>query len=409
MASIVKRGNSYSVVYITTVCGQRKQKWETYHSSEEAARRKQTLEMHYQSKQRKEEHQIETITQLMEKYVDLYGVSKWSPSTFQSNSGLIRNYILPLFGNIRLKELAPLMAAELYRDLLQQPRYEDRYHKTRGQTVSLSVLRDIHKLLHSAFEQAVLWETVDRNPFHRAPFPKMMAKQRTFLRPEQIQHLLGHCDDIWLKIAIHLAFAGTLRKGELLALTWQDVDWENNSIQVNKTLKRISREALQVLGSQDVLYEFPSSVQAKKTVLILKQPKTVSSHRKVFLPETVMCLLREHYDRQSKQTLLRSTTYPHLIFQYGDGRPLQESTLSKHFKSALQRAGLPRVDFHSLRHSSITYKLILSSGDIKAVQGDSGHAQVKMVTEIYSHIIDENRKANALRFETEFYQTHHPV
>lgn len=403
MASIVKRGNSYSVVYMTTVCGQRKQKWETYHSSEEAERRKRTLDMYDQSKRKKEDHQIETVAQLMEKYVALYGVSKWSVSTFQSNSGLIQNYILPLFGNIRLKELSPLMAAELYRDLLQQPRYEDPYHKSCGRTVSLSVLRDIHKLLHSAFEQAILWETVDRNPFHRVAFPKMKAKQRVFLHPEQIQHLLSYCDDIWLKLAIHLAFAGTLRKGELLALTWQDIDWESSSIQVSKTLKRVSREALQALGYRDILYEFPPSAQAKKTVLVLKQPKIMSSHRKIFLPETVMSLLREYCTRQRKQSVMGPVIYPDLIFQYQDGRPLQETTLSKYFKSATQRAGLPQVDFHSLRHSSITYKLILSSGNIKAVQGDSGHAQAEMVTEIYAHVLDGARKLNAKKFETEFY------
>lgn len=295
------------------------------------------------------------------------------------------------------------MAAELYRDLLEQPRYEDIYHKNCGQTVSLSVLRDIHKLLHSAFEQAVLWETIDQNPFHRVPFPKMRVKQRAFLYPEQIQHLLSHCDVIWLKLVIHLAFAGTLRKGELLALTWQDVDWENNSIQISKTLKRVSREALQALGCRDILYEFPPSAQPKKTVLILKQPKTMSSHRKIFLPETVMSLLREYYNLQGKQNPLSLTTYPNLIFQYKDGRPLQETTLSKYFKSALQRAGLPQVDFHSLRHSSITYKLILSSGDIEAVQGDSGHAQAEMVTELYAHILDGARKRNAQKFETAFY------
>lgn len=60
--------------------------------------------------------------------------------------------------------------------------------------------------------------------------------------------------------------------------------------------------------------------------------------------------------------------------------------------------------FHSLRHSSITYKLKLTRGDIKSVQGDSGHAQAKMVTDQYSHIIDENRKDNAKLFESAFYQ-----
>ena len=64
---------------------------------------------------------------------------------------------------------------------------------------------------------------------------------------------------------------------------------------------------------------------------------------------------------------------------------------------------LPPVVFHSLRHTSVTYKLKLNGGDIKAVQGDSGHSQVKMITDVYSHIIDEDRRKNAERFEQAFY------
>ncbi len=65
---------------------------------------------------------------------------------------------------------------------------------------------------------------------------------------------------------------------------------------------------------------------------------------------------------------------------------------------------LPDVVFHSLRHSSVTYKLKLNGGDIKAVQGDSGHSQINMVTDVYSHIIDEDRRKNAELFENAFYK-----
>ena len=70
--------------------------------------------------------------------------------------------------------------------------------------------------------------------------------------------------------------------------------------------------------------------------------------------------------------------------------------------------GLPHVVFHSLRHSSITYKLKLNGGDMKSVQGDSGHAQVKMVADVYSHIIDEDRCINAQRLEEAFYSSKTP-
>ena len=72
-------------------------------------------------------------------------------------------------------------------------------------------------------------------------------------------------------------------------------------------------------------------------------------------------------------------------------------------QKVIDEQGLPDVVFHSLRHTSVTYKLKLSGGDIKAVQGDSGHAQADMVTEVYGHIIDEDRRKNAQRMEDAFY------
>ena len=68
-----------------------------------------------------------------------------------------------------------------------------------------------------------------------------------------------------------------------------------------------------------------------------------------------------------------------------------------------EEAGLPRVVFHSLRHSSTTYKLKRNHGDLKATQGDTGHAEIDMITSIYAHILDEDRKVNAQKFETAFY------
>ena len=69
----------------------------------------------------------------------------------------------------------------------------------------------------------------------------------------------------------------------------------------------------------------------------------------------------------------------------------------------IDELGLPDVVFHSLRHTSVTYKLKLSGGDIKAVQGDSDHAQADMVTEVYGHILDEDRRKNAELMENAFY------
>ena len=78
------------------------------------------------------------------------------------------------------------------------------------------------------------------------------------------------------------------------------------------------------------------------------------------------------------------------------------------FNKLREKAGLPKVVFHSLRHSSTTYKLKLNHGDLKATQGDTGHAEIDMITKVYAHILDEDRKVNAQKFETAFYILSNP-
>lgn len=83
--------------------------------------------------------------------------------------------------------------------------------------------------------------------------------------------------------------------------------------------------------------------------------------------------------------------------------PCENGTIQDKLNRLIKKHDLPKVVFHSLRHSSITYKLKLNGGDVKAVQGDSGHAQSSMVTDVYSHILDEGRIKNAQLFEDAFY------
>ena len=93
-----------------------------------------------------------------------------------------------------------------------------------------------------------------------------------------------------------------------------------------------------------------------------------------------------------------------MVLCFEDGRPVEHNIIRKGLAKVSEKAGLPSVVFHSLRHSSTTYKLKLNHGDIKATQGDTGHAQADMVTDLYSHILDEDRKINAQKFDESFYQ-----
>lgn len=92
-----------------------------------------------------------------------------------------------------------------------------------------------------------------------------------------------------------------------------------------------------------------------------------------------------------------------LVFCSVNGHPIERQVINRMFNKLIRDNGLPKVVFHSIRHTSITYKLKLNGGDMKSVQGDSGHAQMKMVADVHSHILDDDRVRNAQRIEETFY------
>lgn len=145
--------------------------------------------------------------------------------------------------------------------------------------------------------------------------------------------------------------------------------------------------------------------KANSTRLILKRPKTESSIRKVWLPKTVAYILREWKKSQNEMKEFLGEEYQDfgLAITLQNGRPCDDRILEKEFAKLRKEAGLPNVVFHSLRHSSTTYKLKLNHGDLKATQGDTGHAEIDMITKVYAHILDEDRKINAQKFEAAFY------
>lgn len=118
---------------------------------------------------------------------------------------------------------------------------------------------------------------------------------------------------------------------------------------------------------------------------MLKKPKTESSIRKIWIPTTLARLLRNWKENQDKaKTYYGDNYYDYgLVIALDNGRPCEDRVIGQAFNRLKKKANLPDVVFHSLRHSSTTYKLKLNHGDIKATQGDTGHAQPDMVTEVY--------------------------
>lgn len=412
MASIVKRKSKYSVVYTCAdEDGVKRQKWETFSSHAEAKKRKAQIEFQ-QSTGTFIVPTSKTVKELLDDYVSIYGVNTWSMSTYEGHKSIIDNYIIPIIGDVKLADVTPKMMDKYYQSLLIVKCKPRPYIKPKNELLSARQVKEVHKILRSAFNQAVKWELISRNPVANATLPKYEEKQREIWTTETLLHALEVCEDDLLKLAINLAFSASLRMGEMLGLTRDCVDVSPESIEagkasiyINKEIQRVSKEALEQLNGKGIIFMFPSVLASKHTRLVLKVPKTKTSVRKVFLPKTVAKMLVERKRELDELKELFGDEFKdyNLVFCATNGTPIEGAVINRAFHKLIADNDLPPVVFHSLRHSSTTYKLKLSGGDIKAVQGDTGHAQATMVTERYAHILDDDRRLNAERLEKAFY------
>ena len=412
MASIIKRKKNYSVVYTyTDTNGETKQKWETWAAYKDALRRKAEVEnQQYTGTFLPPSNQ--TISEFLYDFVSLYGEKRWGVSMYDSQTALIANYINPIIGNLEVQSVTPRVVDGYIQTLQKTKSVSTKTRKAVTTYVSNQTIEKIIKLLRCAFKQAVRWEIISRNPFDNVILPKTEYNKRDIWNADMIRKALDLCTDSKLYVAMNLSFACSLRMGEILGLTWdnvhisdEDIAADNAYVYVDKELSRASKRAIEVLGERDIYYIFTPLMANTSTRLILKKPKTESSIRKVWLPKTLAYILRKWKESQEELKDFLGDEYQDfkLVVAQANGRPCEDRIILKEFAKLREEAGLPRVVFHSLRHSSTTYKLKLNHGDLKATQGDTGHAEIDMITSIYAHILDEDRKINAQKFETAFY------
>ena len=412
MASIIKRKKAYSVIYnYVDEHGVTKQKWETCHSHKEALKRKAEVE-----------NQIfngtflppskTTVSSFLDDYVHTYGVNKWGVSMYDSNTALIANYINPILGDLEVQAITTRVVDQYVQTLKTTPAVSRTNRKARTEYVTDATIANIIKVLRCAFKQAVRWELIGKNPFDNVTLPKVEYTKRDIWDAETIRKALDACTDSKLYIAMNLSFACSLRIGEVLGLTWDNVHISDEDIAnddayifIDRELTRASKKAIEILGEKDIYHIFKPIMPNTSTRMILKKPKTKSSIRRVWLPKTVAYILREWKQSQNELIDFLGDEYQdfNLVVAMPNGRPCENRVIEKEFLKLKETAGLPNVVFHSLRHSSTTYKLKLNHGDLKATQGDTGHAEIDMITKVYAHILDEDRKINAQKFECAFY------
>ena len=417
MASIIKRKKNYSIVYnYTDENGETRQKWEPRTSYQDALKRKAEVE-NQQFTGTFLPPSNQTIAEFLLDFVSLYGEKKWGVSMYDSQNSLIANYINPIIGDMKVQDVTPRVVDKYIQTLQKTPAVNTRTHHAKTDLVTNATIEKIIKLLRCAFKQAVRWELIAKNPFDNVVLPKTEYKKRDIWTADMIRTALDQCTDSKLYVAMNLSFACSMRIGEILGLTWNNVHIEDDDIAtdnayvyIDKELVRASKRAIEMIGKRDIYHIFPPLFANTSTRVVLKKPKTDSSIRKVWLPKTVAYILRQWRASQNELKELLGDEYQDydLVVAMPNGRPCEERIIAGEFQKLRESAGLPKVVFHSLRHSSTTYKLKLNHGDLKATQGDTGHAQTDMITQVYAHILDEDRKVNAQKFEDAFYASANP-
>lgn len=274
------------------------------------------------------------------------------PITFESYERLVRVHIAPQLGRVKLKNLSPAHLQGFYRDRLDAG-------------LSPRTVQYLHVVLHRALKQALRWNLVPRNVAEAVDPPRVHKEEIRPLSPEQARTLLETAREDGMEALYTIAVHCGLRQGELLALRWDDVDLEAGTLRVNRTLT------------------------VTKNGPAFAAPKTAKSRRSVRLTAGAVEALKRHSARQAQEILRMDTLYRDqgLVFASEVGTPLNRHNLnSRSFKPLLERAGLPKIRFHDLRHTCAT---LLLSRDVhpKFVQELLGHATIAITLDTYSHVL----------------------
>jgi integrase len=287
--------------------------------------------------------------------------SQLRPSTFESYARNIRIHVLPELGETRLQALSALNLDRLYSHLLASGRRD-------GRGLAPRTVRYVHTILHAALAYAARKNLVARNVAQLADPPKSSSASRPLVwTPQQLQGFLEHvAADRLAALWLVLATTG-LRRGEVLGLSWRDVDFDQRRLTIRRALVQVGYAT------------------------VWSTPKTESGRRTISLDRITVAALREHRVRQTRERLLLGSAYNQeddLVFCREDGAPIHPERLTKLFTAQVKRASLPKIRLHDLRHGWASHA-VAAGVDIRTVSSRLGHADAGFTMRVYAHQIAE--------------------
>lgn len=300
-----------------------------------------------------------------------------SPKSHERYSEIVNNFLVSELGALPLQKLAPSDIQKVYTKWATEGR---RDRKPGG--LSPRTRRHIHRILKSALNRAVEQQILARNPADafKKRLPKVERREMTTLTVEQSQRLLAAIKHTRVYWPVLIALATGMRRGEVLALRWRNLDLEHSTVRVVESLE-----------------------QTKTGGLRFKSPKTEKT-RAITLPGFAVEELRR-LKREQAQDLLKlgvRQAGATLLCARADGEPHQPRSLTHEFTYLVGRfKDLPRVRFHDLRHSHAT-QLLRAGVHPKIAQERLGHSTISTTLDLYSHVTDTMQEDAAAKLDSAF-------
>jgi integrase len=343
-------------VHIGYQDGRRVRKHVLGHSRKEVADKLAPL-LKARDEQRPIPDQRQKLGPFLRRWLDDTARPSLRASTYDSYDDILRLHLIPGLGRIPLAKLAPADVQSFLNDKLKGG-------------LSPRRVQYLHAVLRRALGMAERWGLVSRNVAKLVDPPRVPRHEIEPLTPEQARRLIEAAAEDRLRALWVTALATGLRQGELLALRWEDVDVDGRkALRVRHTLARVNGK------------------------LKLLEPKTERSRRSVSLPEVVVSALRAHRTRQRMERLVAGSRWQDTghVFATTIGTPIEAARVTRSFALALERAGLPHIRFHDLRHAAATF-LLAQGFTLEDVKNLLGHSSIVLTSNTYGHVLEQRQR-----------------
>ena len=301
-----------------------------------------------------------TLGEWLDKWLDEYMIFTIRESTLDSYRAMVKNQVKPFIGGKQIASLTTADMQKFYNKIKKEGRVRE--HPIHGKTLADSMVRGVHMMLHEALDVAVRERLLVKNPTNGTTVPKCNYPEKQILGDDQLETFLkaikGHeywCDFFYVEVMTGL------RRGEICGLKWQDINFEENKLQVKR------------------------SVSVKKGGGVsIGETKTETGVRSILMPPSVAEVLQNR-----KQRAITEWVFPNFMHPE---QPISPATAYRKLKIILKHAGLPLIRFHDLRHTFATHATH-GGVDPKTLAGILGHTNASFTLDIYTHVTSDMQKA----------------